>query len=62
MWIWRAEEPGVLQSMGLQRVRHELTTEQQQFENVDIMLIWQMSLVATEWNKAMPLNENLFVG
>ena len=52
----------MLQSMELQRVRHELTTEQQQFENVDFMLIWQMSLVATEWNKAMPSNENLFVG
>ena len=24
------EEPGVLQSMGLQRVRHDLATEQQQ--------------------------------
>ena len=26
---WRTEEPGVLQSMGLQRVRHDLATEQQ---------------------------------
>ena len=25
----RTEEPGVLQSMGLQRVRHDLATEQQ---------------------------------
>ena len=36
---WRTGKPGVLQSMGLQKVRHELTTEQQQFENVDITLI-----------------------
>ena len=26
---WRTESPGVLQSMGLQRVRHSLATEQQ---------------------------------
>ena len=28
---WRAEKPGVLQSMGSQTVRHELATEQQKF-------------------------------
>ena len=27
---WRTREPGVLQSMGSQRVRHDLVTEQQQ--------------------------------
>ena len=27
---WRTGEPGILQSMGLQRVRHDLATEQQQ--------------------------------
>ena len=27
---WRTEEPGVLQSMGLQRIRHDLVIEQQQ--------------------------------
>ena len=27
---WRTEDPGVLQAMGLQRVRHDLVTEQQQ--------------------------------
>ena len=27
---WETEEPGVLQSMGSQRVRHNLTTEQQE--------------------------------
>ena len=27
---WRSEKPGVLQSMGLQRVRHDPATEQQQ--------------------------------
>ena len=27
---WRSEEPGMLQSMGLQRVEHNLVTEQQQ--------------------------------
>ena len=28
--IWRTGKPGVLQFMGLQRVRHDLATEQQQ--------------------------------
>ena len=27
---WRTEEPGVLQSMGLQRVRHDRATEKQE--------------------------------
>ena len=27
---WRTEEPGVLQSMGLQKIRHDLTNEQQE--------------------------------
>ena len=30
LWEWRAGKPGVLQSMGLQRVGHDLATEQQQ--------------------------------
>ena len=29
--LWRTGEPGVLQSMGLQRVGHDCVTEQQQF-------------------------------
>ena len=29
-WKWRIEEPGMLQSMGSQRVGHSLATEQQQ--------------------------------
>ena len=29
---WRAEEPGMLQFMGWQRVRHDLATEQQRFK------------------------------
>ena len=28
--FWETEEPGMLQSMGLQRVRHDLMTEEQQ--------------------------------
>ena len=27
LWEWRTEEPGVLQSMGSQRVGHDLATE-----------------------------------
>ena len=30
--MWKTEEPGVLQSMGLRRVRHNLATEQQHLE------------------------------
>ena len=30
MGQWRTRRPGVLQSMGSQRVRHDLVTEQQQ--------------------------------
>ena len=29
---WRIGKPGVLQSMGSQRIRHDLATEQQQTE------------------------------
>ena len=41
------EEPGVLQSMGLQRVGHHLATEQQQFIYSPIMLfihLWKKYL------------------
>ena len=31
---WRTEEPGVLQSMGSQRARQDLVTEQQQYYTV----------------------------
>jgi len=30
LWKTMKEQPGVLQSMGLQRVRHDLANEQQQ--------------------------------
>ena len=33
---WRTERPGVLQSMGLQRVEHDLATEQQGLEDWEI--------------------------
>ena len=31
---WRTEKPGLLQSMGSQRVRHDLVAEQQQQQKV----------------------------
>ena len=44
-WVWansrrqrRTGKPGVLQSMGLQRVRQELVTEEQQQYNIFLML------------------------
>ena len=42
-------EPGVLQSMGLQRVRHELETEQQQLRNAkDNSFQWNVNAYETE--------------
>ena len=32
---WRTEEPGVLQSVGLQTVGHDIATEQQQQNKLD---------------------------
>ena len=37
---WRMEKPGVLQSMGLQRVRHDWATEQQQQVLNETQLPW----------------------
>ena len=34
---WRTGKPGMLQCMGLQRVRHNLVTEQQQKQIVDLL-------------------------
>ena len=36
--LWRAGKPGVLQSMGLQRVRHNLATEQQQLPRFTFLI------------------------
>ena len=33
---WRTEKPGVLQSMGSQRVGHDLVTEQPESTNIEI--------------------------
>ena len=39
---WRTGEPGILQSMGLQRVRHDLATEQQcNVYGMCFKLIWE---------------------
>ena len=35
------KEPGGLQSMGLQRVRHNLATEQQQYEYNSFAEFWE---------------------
>ena len=34
---WRTEEPGVLQSMGLQRAKHDLATKQPQYSGSLVM-------------------------
>ena len=41
-WVWavvRTGKPGTLQSMGSQRVRHNIATEQQQWEHCEIWVI-----------------------
>ena len=42
---WRTGKPGVLQSMGLQRVRHNLATEQQQ-----ILANWEYYLIGEKYS------------
>ena len=37
--LWRTEKPGVLQSVGLQRVGHDLVTEQEQQQQIRINII-----------------------
>ena len=41
---WRTGKPCVLQSMGSQRVRHSLTTEQQQLSGYDVDRVWHSSM------------------
>ena len=43
-WWWTGK-PGVLQSMGLQRVGHDLVTEQQYLECPDSVLLYEMQNV-----------------
>ena len=45
------EEPGRLQSMGLQRVRQDLATEQQQLMWVDVQSVTQSEVSQKEKNK-----------
>ena len=59
---WRTGKPGVLQSMGLQRVRHDLVTEQQQQNKgispkVRAPSWWQPTLAYGHWRggKVWPL-------
>ena len=40
---WRTGKPGVLQSVGSQRVRHDLATEQQQFISIELSY-WNMDI------------------
>ena len=41
---WRTEEPCVLQSMGSQRVGHDLATEQQLMKVVNQNVFWAYSV------------------
>ena len=60
---WRTEEPGVLQSMGSQKVRHDLAAKQQKQNIWDLMWeegkrkiwVWKRSLLAVkiEWKEAL---------
>ena len=46
---WRTGKPGVLQSMGLQRVGHNLVTEQQQ----EIVVLDLLSVTTCPWAKLL---------
>ena len=51
--LWRTEESGVLQSLGLQRVRHDFTTQQQKqkvFQNSSSTLIFTFLLAKVRPN------------
>ena len=43
---WRTEESGVLSSTRLQRIRHNLVTEQQQHKEsqLNVPIVWSLSL------------------
>ena len=48
---WKTEEPGILQSMGLQRVRHDLAAEKQQqqavsreFKCLSVFCKWRVAI------------------
>ena len=40
---WRRDEPGVLQSLGSPRVRHDLATEQQNFTDKEVKALERLS-------------------
>ena len=42
---WRTRKPGMLQSMGSQRIRHDWVTEQQTAQNLDLCLLSFMRLL-----------------
>ena len=60
-WWW-TEKPGVLQSMGLQRVRHNLATEQQQQYGytmfIQFIKLTDFCFASTSWPLWIVLNEH----
>ena len=54
---WRTGKPGILQSMGMQRVRHNWATEQQQ-EDISRNLVLFMSVgrVWVHWNHSFDMH------
>ena len=48
---WGTGKPSVLQSVGLQRVRHELATEKQDFQPQ-----WRFSCEGTKWRLNVPIS------
>ena len=51
---WGTRKPGVLQSMGLQRIGHNLATEQQQQLVYSTVKCWKLFLLDQEWDRDAP--------
>ena len=60
---WRTEKPGMLQSIGSQRVRHDWLTEQQQRDNHTKGSKWERQIsygITYTWNLKCDTNELIY--
>ena len=54
LWWWRTGNPGVLQSMGSQSIRHSLATEQQQMIQIFFasqIALWVSIFIIYNWSR-----------
>ena len=69
MWVWanyrshwRAEEPGMLQSTGSQRIGHDLATEQQQKKDPLVKLCVHLGCRVEKWKCRLQAEEGKTCG